>query len=406
MAKLETRNDSYRWVILLCMVPICAITQIFWLTFASISDYAAEYYHVSSFAIALLSMSYMITYIVLSIPVSIFVDKKGVRASLLVGALLTAVFGTMRALVSSNFYLVVIAQFGLAVAQPFIVNNTTKIAATWFPMNQRSTATGIISMAGYVGMIVTMVLMPVMVTKMGMTKSLLTLAGAGIVTALLVIIFLKEKTDNTYKESSRSDETFSFSKLEQIKENKPFVLMLMIMLIALGIFNALMTCIGDMFVSRRITAEQSGILGGVIIIAGLVGAVLIPMYADKYGKRQSVITFSLVVSVVGMCVLFYAKDYNVLRIASALTGFFMMGVAPVAFELGTELAYPVPEASSYGLLMQSGNLSSILFLVLLYGLQSESGSMAIPLTILIILMMVGTILSLRLREEKIQQLAR
>lgn len=193
MAKSETRNDSYRWVILLCMVPICAITQIFWLTFASISDYVAEYYHVSSFAIALLSMSYMITYIVLSIPVSIFVDKKGVRASLLVGALLTAVFGTMRALVSSNFYLVVIAQFGLAVAQPFIVNNTTKIADTWFPMNQRSTATGIISMAGYVGMIVAMVLMPVMVTKMGMTKSLLALAGAGIVTALLVIIFLKEK---------------------------------------------------------------------------------------------------------------------------------------------------------------------------------------------------------------------
>ena len=136
------KAEPYRWVALFCVVPILAVTQLFWLTFSAISDTAAQFYNVTPFSIAFLSMSYMIIYIIMTIPASMLADKKGLRAAFITGAVITAVFGLMRGLCAGSFTLVVIAQIGMAVAQPFLMNPITKLAAAWFPVNERATATG------------------------------------------------------------------------------------------------------------------------------------------------------------------------------------------------------------------------------------------------------------------------
>ena len=75
----------------------------------------------------------------------------------------------------------------------------------------------------------------------------------------------------------------------------------------------------------------------------------------------------------------------------------------MVFQFGTEIAYPVPEGTAYGLLMGSGQVSGIIFIVLLYVLRSSNGLMTLPLTILMALMIVAFIFTLRVKESALIQ---
>ena len=85
-----------RWIIILAIVPIIVSTEMMWLSLAPIASQAESFYGVSSLSIALFSMSYMIMYIIFSLPASWVVDKFGYRKSLIFGAVITAVFGVVR----------------------------------------------------------------------------------------------------------------------------------------------------------------------------------------------------------------------------------------------------------------------------------------------------------------------
>ena len=124
---------GYRWIVLVAFMFIVAITQLLWITFAPITGDAAKYYQVSDLSIGLLSMSFMIVYIIVSIPASWIIDTYGIRVGVGIGAVLTAVFGLLRGVWASNYTLVLIAQVGVAIGQPFVLNAITTVAARWFP---------------------------------------------------------------------------------------------------------------------------------------------------------------------------------------------------------------------------------------------------------------------------------
>jgi fucose permease len=106
---------GYRWIILVAFMFIVAVTQLLWITFAPITGDAAKYYSVPDLSIGLLSMSFMIVYIVVSIPASWVIDTYGIRVGVGIGAVLTAVFGLLRGVWASSYTLVLIAQIGVAI---------------------------------------------------------------------------------------------------------------------------------------------------------------------------------------------------------------------------------------------------------------------------------------------------
>ncbi|MEI6100891.1 MAG: MFS transporter [Eubacteriales bacterium] len=395
------KAEPYRWVALFCVVPILAVTQLFWLTFSAISDTAAHFYNVSPLSIAFLSMSYMIVYIIMTVPASMLADKKGLRAAFITGAVITAVCGLTRGLCAGSFTLVVIAQIGMAVAQPFLMNPITKLAATWFPVNERATATGIASIAGYLGIVIAMVFTPQLVADYTMNGMLMVYAYISIASAVLVIVLLRERPKTPAGPGGEVSSGFAVRDLGKLFRNRNFLLLTIIMFIALGTFNALLTVIGDMLLPRGITADQAGLIGGVIILFGLGGAAVIPILSDKKNKRRIFLIVSLLISLVGIAGLCYTSDFTLLLISGAIAGFFLMGTGPLAFQFGTEIAYPSPEGASYGMLMTAGQIAGILFILLLYGLQTKAGSMVVPLSILFGAMIVGLFVSARLKESTV-----
>lgn len=151
---------GYRWVVLFTFMLVSAINQLLWITFAPITSNASRYYGVSELSIVLLSMCFMIVYIVVSIPASWVIDTYGIRVAVGIGATLTGLFGLLRGLAGTNYTLVLISQIGIAVGQPFILNSVTKVAAHWFPIRERVTASGFGSLAEYTGILLGLVLTP------------------------------------------------------------------------------------------------------------------------------------------------------------------------------------------------------------------------------------------------------
>lgn len=59
-----------RWFMLIIYMLMVAVNQLLWITFAPITGDATRYYGVSDLKIGILSMSFMIVYVVVSIPAS------------------------------------------------------------------------------------------------------------------------------------------------------------------------------------------------------------------------------------------------------------------------------------------------------------------------------------------------
>src|SRR3989304_6759246 len=100
MAQADFKIYGYRWIILLAFMTVIAINQLMWITFAPITGRAASYYGVSDLSIGLLSMSFMIVYIFVSIPASYVIDTVGFRVAVGLGAVLASIFGFTRGLLA------------------------------------------------------------------------------------------------------------------------------------------------------------------------------------------------------------------------------------------------------------------------------------------------------------------
>ena len=64
MQQEKLKIYGYRWVVLLAFMAVIFVNQMLWITFASITGPAARFYGVSDLAIAFLSLSFMLVYIV------------------------------------------------------------------------------------------------------------------------------------------------------------------------------------------------------------------------------------------------------------------------------------------------------------------------------------------------------
>ena len=82
--------------------------------------------------------------------------------------MLTGVFGLMRGLLAADYTTVLIAQIGIAVGQPFLLNAITKVAARWFPLEDRATASGLGTLSMYGGQVVALALTPLLLLALGM----------------------------------------------------------------------------------------------------------------------------------------------------------------------------------------------------------------------------------------------
>ena len=393
---------GYRWAVLLAFMLAVSFNQLLWITFAPITGSAASFYGVTDLSIGLLSMSFMIAYLFVSIPASWVIDTYGFRVAVGIGACLTGVFGLMRGLVATNYTLVLLAQIGIAVGQPFILNAVTKVAARWFPLQERATASGFGSLAMYIGILAGMALTPFLTLQTGIVRMLLVYGAGALVTAVIFLAVAREAPPSPPGPAGQEERALMFDGLRQALRNKNFLLLMLIFFIGLGVFNSVTTWIEDIVRPRGFSITQAGIAGGLMIVGGVIGALTIPALSDRYRRRVPFILIALTGTLPGLAGITFATSPSLLYLSGFVFGFFLLSSGPIGFQYGAEIARPTPEGTSNGLLLLMGQISGIAFI---FGMDSfkvaATGSMTPSLVVLTGLMLVGLLIATRLKESKL-----
>lgn len=401
MEKSPTTASPYRWVVLGAFMLIAALNQALWITFAPITADAMSFYHTSDIAIGLLSMVFMIVYIVVVIPSAWLIDTWGLRPAVSLGAALTAVFGVTRGLFADSYALVFVSQVGIALGQPLILGAITKVAGRWFPAQERATAAGLGTLAMYLGILASLIVTPVLLGSMGMRGMLLASGVAGTVAAVVFIMAAREQPATG--PAGAAERALMFDGLRSMLRQGNFILLLVIFFIGLGLFNGVTTWIEEIVGPRGFNATQAGLSGGLMLIGGIVGAVVLPIVSDSVRRRKPFVILALVGLLPGLVGLTFARSLGLLYASSFVFGFFLLSAGPIGFQYGAEITLPAPEGTSNSLLLVMGQVSGIIFIFAMDSLKSPGGAMTVSLAALVALTVVAVVLSLFMKESPISR---
>ena len=400
MENIKFKVYRYRWVVLLAFMLAIIMNQLLWITFAPITGEAAAYYNVSDLSIGLLSMSFMIVYIIVSIPASWTIDNYGIRVGVGIGAVLTGVFGLMRGFVAGDYTLVLIAQIGIAVGQPFILNAITKVAARWFPLEERATASGFGSLAIYLGIAAGMLLTPFLFLQIGIEPLLLAYGIAAVGAAVIFLIFAREHPPTPPCPPEMDERALVFDGLKRLLSMRDFILLMAIFFVGLCTFNGVTTWVEDIVRPRGFSITQAGIIGGLMVGGGILGALVVPLLSDHYRRRKPFIVITLIGATIGLIGITYSSSYGIALLSAFVMGFFLLSAGPIGFQYGAEIGFPAPEGTSNGMLLMMGQISGIVFILAMDLFKvPATGSMVPPLTALIVLMAISIFISTRLHES-------
>ncbi len=392
----ESTVYGYRWIVLLVFMFIAAITQVLWITFAPISSLAASLYSVTELDVALLSLIFMVVYIPVSIPSAYLIDNKGFRYAAGIGAIITAIFAILRAF-APNYLLVFIFSAGIAVGQPFVFNSPTKIARRWFPAQERGIATGLGTMAIFLGIMLGLLVTPFAVVGIGFFYTMLSYAMIAVIAALLFLLIAKEHPP-TPPEPSEPEEEKMIKGLRKIIGIKQFIILEVLFFVGMGIFNGVATWIEQILAGRVVDITQAGIVGAIMILGGIIGAVIIPTLSDKYQRRKPFIILSLLLAAPFTFILAYHPDYNVLLASAFLLGFFLMPALPLGLQTGAEMTKPIPEGTSAGILMIFGQAGGIVLILAMDLTNSLFLSFFWAMILLVVLDLLALLISFLLKE--------
>jgi MFS family permease len=150
--------------------------------------------------------------------------------------------------------------------------------------------------------------------------------------------------------------------LKALFRNRDFLFLLGLFLIGVGAFNAILTKIDYIFKDRPLdidSALAAGIVGGLMVVGGLCGAVILSALSDKYHKRKIFLIMAAGMAVpLSLCLQFFSSIV-LLGVCGFVFGFFLISAMPVGLTYAVEKTHPVPEATSNGILMLSGQISGL-----------------------------------------------
>jgi MFS family permease len=390
------RVYGYRWVVLGVFMFVNLTVQMLWITFAPITGPAASYYGVTDLQIGYLAMSFMITYLFLSFPASWVIDTYGFRKAVSIGAVLMSVFAILRGLAGDNYTLVLIGSIGIGIGQPFLMNSWTKVPANWFSFNERATAVGLVTLANLLGTALGMLLTPSLTEGLSIPTVQLIYGGVAALATVLFILLSRENPATPPCPPGMEVRSLMLDGLKQIVKSVPFWLFVIVYFVGLGIFNGISTWVENIIRPRGFSPIDAGSLGASMIVGGILGAVIIPIFSDKQHKLQRFMLLGVLLAIPGLLGVAFANSLWLILLSAFWMGFFLISVAPVGMQYVAEVTYPAPEGTSNGLIQFAGQLS-VIYVYIMEAMKSPDGAFtsSLLLSVGLLVVLVGVITQMK-----------
>ena len=386
-SQIETKTYKLyrsRWIVLLAFCLVNASYNCLWITFSSISDITVAYYTVEPLIVDWLSMSFLLTFILFALPAAGFVASYGLRATILVAAILHTCGTFIRYMGTDRdgFAYLILGQLLIAAAGPFISAVPPELATTWFGEHERAIATSIGVLMCYVGVAVGFLQPTLMVpnsdnlqhVKEGIERLLWWQAVFCSATLVSVVLLVKNKpkTPPSLSQEVRdvkladSRDTF-LSSIKILVKDVNFGITAQSYGIMFGLLTVISTLLNQLVKSNFTSMPDSkiGLMGFVATIVGMAGILLFGLWIEKYQLYK--ITAIFVYSVGTVCLVAFsvailsASSYAVVFVSFCIFNLVAVPYTSFGLEQIAEITYPMSEFTSCTIAMTAGNAYGLLF---------------------------------------------
>jgi MFS family permease len=394
----QHKASKFRWVILAIYMYVAALTQLYWLNFTSVDTYIEEDLHISAMNIGFLALVFPFSYVVLSLPSGIIIDRKGFKYGIGIGVAFTAAFSCLRVVDPSSYPLLLVCQLGISIGQPFILNGITKLVAVWFPKKEEATAVGMGSLSMFIGMIVALGITPFLVQSVGFRAMILIYAGLGAVGAILFFLGMRSKQPGTVSES-RDEIVSNWAGIKKILRMRDFVILGFVAFIGIGVFNGLATWLEKiLYEMHRISMVDAAGVSALLVFGGVLGCVIVPLLSDRINRRKPFLVLAPLVGAVCVSVLIFQDSYMANLANGALLGFFLLSALPIMLTASMEITGEKLAGISVAYLLLLGNGAAVLIVPAIELLHNYEGDYVLPLALTVFLLAAAFLMATRIRE--------
>jgi len=254
------------------------------------------------------------------------------------------------------------------------------ISMAWFPTHERSTATGIMATANYIGSAVGFLPSfyvpsdgPVDKMKSSLWQVYIFWAALSLILLLLVLLKFPSKPATSPSKSSSHSQIGLLDGLKELINNGKFWTIVLCCACPVGIFSMWINVLGINFKKFKnigIDQESAGLIGILSVSAGCIMGIISGILADKFDKKLKIIVTTLY-SLATLCFLWFTLMYveiippsKVAVYGSVIVGgFCMYGTYPLFFEMCMETAYPNVESVIVAFMVVSQAVVQSLFLL-------------------------------------------
>jgi MFS family permease len=374
-----------RWPVLLSYMGVMLVSQMLWLNFAPLSTYLQARYKVGDLGASALVFVFPLLYVVLSAPAGAFIDRWGYARVVSAGSVLMAVGAAVR-IYDASFAVLLAGQVLVAAAQPFVVNGISKLVAEWFTGEEAAIATGLGTMGMFLGMAVGMAATPAIVEAAGLRAAMVVMFAISLIAALAFLAVARERA------VSGDAPTVPGGFGPVLRDRRQIVLSLLSFL-GLGVFNALTTWLEPILGEHRVDPARAGMVGGVMIVGGIVGAVVFPLLSDKIERRRPVLIGCAAPAALiayGLC---QSGSYALLLSLGGALGFLFLPAFALLLAISGEAAGAERAGVATSLLMLSGNAGGVVLTLLVPVVKGSGESYATASLYLVALLALTAVLA-------------
>ncbi|ETN43374.1 uncharacterized protein HMPREF1541_02533 [Cyphellophora europaea CBS 101466] len=409
-----------------------------WITFAPVSDSAAQYFGTSETNINWASTGFLFAFIV-STPFTFWsLHHHGPRLAILFSAALTLAGNGVKygGTASNNFAVMLVGQMIIGLAQPFALSSATSYSNLWFSPAGRTAATALISLANPFGAAIGQLISPFWVGRPEHISRLVGFVGIISAAASSFALFVPGQPPTPPSAASASSSNqrplcphdadcpsdrpgsaiSMLTHLRALSRSPEFYLLAVPFSIYVGFFNAFSSLINQILSPYGFSEDDAGIAGAILIVVGLVVAAISSPIIDRSHAYLRYIR--LAVPVIGICylILVFAvptRSLPFVYVVCGVLGAASFGLVPVALEFLVEIHYPLGPELGSSLCWCGGQLMGGIFIVVMDALKGRGGykgvegamqrSLTFQAVLAILVMPLPLCLGLFGRQERIRR---
>lgn len=347
-----------KWTNLILFAMVALVSQMLWLNFAPLITFLENRYQVDEFVAGLPVMVFPLFYVLLSVNAGALIDKRGYKKIIAFGAILMSIGSVVR-IFDSSFWVLLAGQCIIAIGQPYIINGINKLVADWFDEKDAGGAVGIGTAGMFLGMAAGVGATLPLIEATSFQMMQIIMAAICIVFTLLFVFVVKE---NKIQKDGISS-VGGLKEYAQLLKNKNILVINVLSFLSLGFFNGYFNWSEKIMNEIGIGADQSSMVGTVLIISGIIGAAVIPAISDKIQRRKIFMIIAAVTATLIAYPLFTRTDYTLLLVLAGIMGFVFLPGYAILLTSGEEEAGKKRAGASTGLIMLSGNLGGTIVIM-------------------------------------------